>query len=119
MKRTKKNLKLAPKTKQQKLQDKEEEEITSESSEEEEIVEENKKRKIEEEEKNESNGLNSDELRAQLARAYLEKLDAIHRQEDESSSDDDRIGVHLEREAVFSFYDLGVPNFHNHLFIYS
>lgn len=106
MKRTKKNINSGTKLKgkQQQRQEKEEEEITSESSEEQ-IVEENtnKKRKIDtEEDKSEKNGLNSDELRAQLARTYLEKLDAIHREEDESASDDDRIGHHLEREAVRS-----------------
>lgn len=106
MKRTKKNITSGTKLKgkQQQRQEKEEEEITSESSEEQ-IVEENtnKKRKIDtEEDKSEKNGLNSDELRAQLARTYLEKLDAIHREEDESASDDDRIGHHLEREAVES-----------------
>lgn len=91
--------------KEKKLDKKEEEkeddeEITSETSEDEPIKPKKQKKVMEVEDEEEEPKETHDEMRARVARAYLEKLDAIHRVEDESSEEyNEKIGSHLQQEA--------------------
>jgi hypothetical protein len=81
----------------------EDDEITSEStylSESEEMSEDKQGDKFSEREVGEEIKETHDEMKARIARAYLEKLDALHKFDE--SEEEDRIGSHLEKEFVCS-----------------
>lgn len=82
----------------------EDDEITSEStylSDSEEMKEEKQPERFGEQE---GEGIKEthDEMKARIARAYLEKLDALHKFDEEESEEEDKLGAHLQKEFIFS-----------------